>query len=68
MTRLILNSYEAEFVQKLLRNKAESFNHTYRYIDDVPSINNKNFHNHVYLIHPDELNIKDTTESDIFAS
>ena len=36
---LFLHSYEAEFVQKLLRDNnkklAVSFNHTFRYIDDV---------------------------------
>ena len=67
-----LYSYEAEFVQKLLRDKnkklAVSFNLTYRYIDDVLSINNHNFHNCVHLIYPEELDIKDTTESDISAS
>ena len=41
-----------------------SFNHTFRYIDDVLSINNHNFHNYVQLIYPDELEIKDTTEFD----
>ena len=65
---LLLYSYEAEFVQKLLRDRnkklAVSFNLTYRYIDDVLSINNHNFHNYVHLIYPDELEIKDTTESD----
>jgi hypothetical protein len=47
-----------------------SFNHTFRYIDDVLSINDHNFHNYVYLIHvyPDELEIKDTTQSDNSAS
>ena len=60
------------FAQKLLRDnnkkQAVSFNHTFRYIDDVLSINNHNFHNYVHLIHPDELGIKDTTESDKSAS
>ena len=42
--------------------------HTFRYIDDVLSINNHNFHNYVHLIYPDELDIKDTTESDKSAS
>jgi hypothetical protein len=69
---LFLYSYEAEFVQKLLQdyNKklAVSFNHTFRYIDDVLSINNHNFHNYVHLTYPDELEIKDTTESDKSAS
>jgi hypothetical protein len=44
-----------------------SFNHTFRYID-VLSINNHNFHNYARLIYPDELEIKDTTESDKSAS
>jgi hypothetical protein len=45
-----------------------SFNHTFRYIDDVLSINNHNFHNFVHLVYPDELEIKNTTESDKSAS
>jgi hypothetical protein len=69
---LFLYSYEAEFVQKLLqdnnKNLAVSFNHTFRYIDDVLSINNHNFHNYVHLIYLDELEIKDTAESDRSAS
>ena len=38
------------------------------HIDDVLSINNHHFHNYVHLIYPKELDIKDTTESDISAS
>jgi hypothetical protein len=38
------------------------------YIDDFQSINNHNFHNHVHLIYPDELDIRDTTESGVSAS
>jgi hypothetical protein len=52
------------FVQKLLREKktlAVSFNHTYRYIDDVLVIIN----NHNYTV---KLEIKDTIESDKYAS
>jgi hypothetical protein len=45
-----------------------SFNQTYRYIDDVLCIRNHNFHNYVHLIYPDELEIKDTKESDLPAS
>jgi hypothetical protein len=45
-----------------------SFNHTYRYIDDVLSINNRNFHDYFHLIYPHEFEIKDTTESDKSAS
>jgi hypothetical protein len=65
---LFLYWYEAEFVQKLLKDNnkklAVSFNHIFRYIDDVLSINNHNFHNYVHLIYPNELKIMDTTESD----
>jgi hypothetical protein len=40
-------SYESEFLQKLVEDKkiheARAFNFTYRYIDDVLSINNSRF-------------------------
>ena len=45
-----------------------SFNLTFRYIDDVLSINNDNFHTYVNVIYPDQLEIKDTTESSMHAS
>jgi hypothetical protein len=45
---LFLYSYEAEFIQKLLHKKnkphAVAFNSTSRYIDDVLSINDDQFH------------------------
>jgi hypothetical protein len=69
---LFLYSYDAEFVQKLLQDNhkklAVPFNYTFRCIDDVPSINNHNFHNYVHLIYTYELEIKDTTESNKSAS
>ena len=69
---LFLYSYEAEFVQKLLSNKqktlAASFNFTFRYIDDVLSINNRSFHDHLHTIYPPELEIKETTETSTSAS
>ena len=72
LAALFLHSYEAGFLQKLLRDNnkklAVSFNHAFRYIDDVLSINNNNFHNYVHLIYPDELEIKDTTASEKSAS
>jgi hypothetical protein len=41
---LFLYPYESEFLQKLVKDKkiheARAFNFTYRYIDDVLSINN----------------------------
>ena len=44
---LLFYSYESEFLQKLVKDKqiyeARAFNFTYRYIDDVLSINNSRF-------------------------
>jgi hypothetical protein len=44
---LFIYSYESEFLQKLVKDKkiheARAFNFTYRYIDDVLSINNSRF-------------------------
>ena len=42
---------------------ARSFNLTYRYIDDVLSINNPSFAEWIPSIYPPELEIKETTES-----
>ena len=47
---------------------ASQFNFTYRYIDDVLSINNPDFANYLGQMHPAELEIKDTTESNTSAS
>ena len=47
---------------------ASQFNFTYRYIDDVYSINNQDFENYLGQMYPPELEIKDTTESNTLAS
>ena len=47
---------------------ASQFNFTYRYIDDVLSINNPDFENYLGQMYPAELEIKDTTESNTSAS
>ena len=64
---IFLYSYEAEFIQSLLstgrKQLASRFNFTYRYIDDVLSINNPEFENYLGQMYPVELEIKDTTES-----
>ena len=64
---LFLYYYEADFMQELLRNKdkklAVSFNFTFRYIDDVLSLNNSKFGDYVGRIYPIELEIKDTTDT-----
>ena len=69
---IFLYSYEAEFIQSLLstgkKKLASQFNFTYRYIDDVLSINNPDFENYLGQMYPAELDIKDTTESNTSAS
>ena len=69
---IFLYSYEAEFIQSLLssgkKKLASQFNFTYRYIDDVLSINNPDFDNYLGQMYPAELEIKDTTESNTSAS
>ena len=69
---LFLYSYETDFIQGILNKNekklARSFNFTFRYIDDVLSINNSRFGNFVDLIYPIELEIKDTTDTDMSAS
>ena len=69
---VFLYSYEAEFIQSLLstgkKKLASQFNFTYRYIDDVLSINNPDFENYLGQMYPAELEIKDTTESNTSAS
>ena len=59
---LFLYSCESEFLQKLVKDKkiheARAFNFTYRYIDDVLSINNSRFAEFLPLIYPPELEVK----------
>ena len=67
-----LYSYESEFLQKLVKDQkiheARAFNFTYRYIDDVLSINNSRFAEIVPLIYPPELEVKETTDTASSAS
>ena len=69
---LFLYSYESEFLQKLVKDKkiheARAFNFTYRYIDDVLSINNSRFSEFLPLIYPPELEVKETTDTASSAS
>ena len=69
---LFLYSYESEFLQKLVKDKkiheARAFNFTYRYIDDVLSINNSRFVEFLPLIYPPELEVKETTDTASSAS
>ena len=61
-------SYEADFIQGLLMKLSRSFNFTFRYIDDVLSLNNSRFCDFVDRIYPIELEIKNTTDTDMSTS
>ena len=67
---LFLYSYELEFLQTIVKDKkiheARAFNFTYRYIDDVLSINNSRFAEFLPLIYPPELEVKETASSSSF--
>ena len=53
---IFLYSYEADLIQSLLstgkKKLASQFNFTYRYIDDVSSINNPDFENYMGQMYP----------------
>ena len=72
LSDLFLYSYEADFIQGLLKKNekklSRSFNFTFRYIDDVLSLNNYRFGDFVDCIYPIDLEIKDTTDTDRSAS
>ena len=50
------------------KETASQFEFTYRYIDNVLSISNPDLQNYLGQMYPDELEIKDTTESNTSAS
>ena len=64
---MFLYSYEADFIQEFLKKNekklARSFNFTFRYINDVLSLNNSRFGEFIDRIYPIELEIKDTTDT-----
>ena len=67
---LFVYSYESEFLQELVKDKkiheARAFNFTYRYIEDVLSINNSRFAECLPLKYPPELEVKETTDTASF--
>ena len=59
---IFLYSYEAEFIQSLLstgkKKLASQSNFTYRYIDDVLSINNPDFENYLGQMYPNLIKMR----------
>ena len=71
LANLFLMSYEYKFMESLVKeNKfhAKLFNSTFRYIDDLISLNNSVFERYVDKIYPSELSITKETNSDKEAS
>ena len=66
--RLILYSYETDFVHSLLQKKekkcAQSFGLTFRYLVDVTSLNKSKFCDYVDRIYPTKLENNNTTEAE----
>jgi hypothetical protein len=67
---LFYTHIESEFLQNLVKDQkiheARAFNFTYRYINDVLSINNSRFAEFLPLIYPPELEVKETTDTASF--
>jgi hypothetical protein len=59
---LELYIYLQRFLKKNEKKPARSFNFTFRYIDDVLSLNNSRFGDFVDRIYQIELEIEDTTD------
>lgn len=59
LAEFFLHSYEADFIQTLVREKiktlAVAYYSPFSYIDEVLSINNSNLHINVYSIYTSEL-------------
>ena len=63
---LFLHTRQYDFMVKTMKQditKAIQFSNTFRYIDDLFSINNVNFGNCISAIYPSELELKDTSTS-----
>ena len=63
---LFLHTFEYDFMVKTMKKditKAIQFNNTFRYIDDLFSINNVDFGNYISVIYPSESQLTDTSTS-----
>ena len=63
---LFLHTFEYDFMLNSLKQdmtKAIQFSNTFRYIDDLLSVNNEEFENYISTIYPSELELKDPSTS-----
>jgi hypothetical protein len=68
-----LHDYEADYLQGLPTKKdsktiAQTFNSSFHYIDVVLSLNNSRFGDYLHRINSNELNVKDTADTQMSAS
>ena len=64
MTDLFLHTSEYDFMLTTMKEdmtKTVSFGYTFRYIDDLFSVNNEGFGDYISAIYPSELELKETT-------
>jgi hypothetical protein len=56
---LLRHTYKADFILRVLKNKdrklAQTFNSSFRYIDDVLPLSNSRFCHYLHRIYPNEL-------------
>ena len=67
LANLFLFYYEYKFMkdkQKQNNQLAKTFSNTFRYIDDLLTLNNPNFEQEISNIYPPQLELKRTTETD----
>ena len=66
LAELFLHNFEYDFMVKTMKQDittAIQFNNTFRYIDDLFSINKVDFGNYISVIYPSELQLTDTSTS-----
>ena len=64
LANLFLHTFECDFMLRTMKqdmNKAVQFCNTFRYIDDLFSVNNEHFGHYINVIYPSELELNDTT-------
>ena len=64
LAHLFFHTFEYDYMLKTMKQdkpKAVAFSNTFRYIDDLISINNETFGPSISDIYPSELELKETT-------
>ena len=68
LAHLFFYSYEADFIQRLLKKNEKKLARSFIFTYDIISLNNSRFGDFVDRIYPIELEIKDTTDTERSAS